>query len=1143
VAAREIPASLSSAIVVALAIASCTKERITAVDISAVTVAPPGATLLVGDSLTLSASVEDGEGRTHQNAGILWASEDSSIARVGPGGRVEGRAAGTVEVVATFRGVSGRSVVRVYPGPSLAVSRATVRMSAAESGAPPETEQVSVFNAGAGPIDGLTASVEYPSASAADWLRATVAAPSAPTVLTLEAESTTMPTGIHEATVVLTAEGVAGSPLAITVTLTVAGYGLTQTGGSTTVSEAGTTDAVGVVLTSQPFSNVVLAVLGSDAGEAVVSPSSLTFTPENWSTPQSLTVTGVDDPVVDGDQVSNVRVAVEDASSDDAFDALPDRTILVTTSDNDQSGFIVSETGGTTLVSEAGTTDEFTVVLAMQPASSVVLTISGSDDTEATLAPASLTFTPASWSTPQTITVTGVDDALSDGDQVSVARISVSDAGSDDAFDQLPDRLVSVTTDDNDQAAYAIAESGGFTSVSEVGTTDSFTVVLTTRPSSNVVFRLTSSDVGEATAAPAALTFTPANWSTAQAVTVTGVDDALVDGEQISTIRVSVDDAASDNAFDPLADGTVSAATADNDQAGFSVAESGGSTGVSESGTTDQVAVVLNLQPGSNVVFSVTTSDPGEATIAPASLTFTSTNWSTPQTITITGVDDPVVDGSQVSTVRLAVNDGASDNAFDPLADRTVSVTTADDDQASFSVTESSGSTIVGESGTLDAFTVVLGTQPASNVVLSVAGSDAGEATIAPGSLTFTSANWSTPQTVTVTGIDDPVADGNQISTARVSVNDAMSDDAFDSVADRIVSVTTSDDDPAGITVTESGGSTRVSEAGATDGFTVMLTAQPISNVMMNVVGSDPTEATATPSSLTFTPANWSAPQTVTVSGIDDGLIDGDQVSTVRLAVDDAASDDAFDPLADRTVPVTTTDDDQASFTVTESGGSTTVSESGTSDAFVVSLGSQPASNVVFDVVASDATEATVSPSSLTFTPANWSTPQIVGVTGVEDPLVDGSQTSTVMVSVNDAASDNAFDPLASRSVTVTTADNDAYGFVVTESGGSTIVSESGTRDTVTVVLTAQPASNVSFTITASDTGEATVAPSALTFTPVSWATPQTVIVSGVYDLLPDGNQVSSVRISVNDGASDNAFDPLPDRVISVTTTDSILGG
>ena len=42
--------------------------------------------------------------------------------------------------------------------------------------------------------------------------------------------------------------------------------------------------------------------------------------------------------------------------------------------------------------------------------------LSSSDTTEGTVSPASLTFTPANWNAPQTVTVTGVNDAVDDGD-------------------------------------------------------------------------------------------------------------------------------------------------------------------------------------------------------------------------------------------------------------------------------------------------------------------------------------------------------------------------------------------------------------------------------------------------------------------------------------------------------------------------------------------------------------------------------------------------------------------------------------------------------------------------------------------------------------------------------------------------------
>ena len=56
------------------------------------------------------------------------------------------------------------------------------------------------------------------------------------------------------------------------------------------------------------------------------------------------------------------------------------------------------------------------MVLNAQPTADVTIALSSSDTTEGTVAPASLTFTTANWNVAQTVTVTGVDDALDDGD-------------------------------------------------------------------------------------------------------------------------------------------------------------------------------------------------------------------------------------------------------------------------------------------------------------------------------------------------------------------------------------------------------------------------------------------------------------------------------------------------------------------------------------------------------------------------------------------------------------------------------------------------------------------------------------------------------------------------------------------------------
>ncbi len=84
----------------------------------------------------------------------------------------------------------------------------------------------------------------------------------------------------------------------------------------------------------------------------------LKFTPENWQTPQSVILSSVNDAVVDGNVTSAIQIFVRE-DSDAAFLAAPLVSVPVTSIDNEVAALIVTETGGSTLVSETRTTDTF----------------------------------------------------------------------------------------------------------------------------------------------------------------------------------------------------------------------------------------------------------------------------------------------------------------------------------------------------------------------------------------------------------------------------------------------------------------------------------------------------------------------------------------------------------------------------------------------------------------------------------------------------------------------------------------------------------------------------------------------------------------------------------------------------------------
>ena len=102
--------------------------------------------------------------------------------------------------------------------------------------------------------------------------------------------------------------------------------------------------------------------------------------------------------------------------------------------------------------------------------------------------------------------------------------------------------------------------------------------------------------------------------------------------------------------------------------------------------------------------------------------------------------------------------------------------------QAAILVTTPTPAMTTGEDGRQASFSVVLHTQPLADVIVAVQSDKTAEGTVSASSLTFTPANWDVAQTVTITGVNDTITDGDvtysivlapavmQIPTIRVSI-------------------------------------------------------------------------------------------------------------------------------------------------------------------------------------------------------------------------------------------------------------------------------------------------------------------------------------------------------------------------------------
>jgi len=257
-------------------------------------------------------------------------------------------------------------------------------------------------------------------------------------------------------------------------------------------------------------------------------------------------------------------------------------------------------------------------------------------------------------------------------------------------------------------------------------------------------------------------------------------------------------------------------------------------------GSTGTFGVKLSIAPAANVTVTVAraSGDTDLTVSSGSSLTFTTSNWGTNQTVTLAAAqDDDVTNGS--ATIAASASGLV-----------TVNVTANEVDNDTMSLVVSPTSLSVNE-GSTNTYTVRLSNLPAANVtVASARASGDTDITVSSGSsLTFTTSNWGTNQTVTLAAAQDAdTTNGSAtiaVTSSGVATVNVTATEADDDVAGDAAPITTSADTYAagGSTGTNYGTATIV---GAKDDGTSSITYDRIGFLKFNLsaLASSPTTAT-----------------------------------------------------------------------------------------------------------------------------------------------------------------------------------------------------------------------------------------------------------------------------------------------------------
>ena len=708
-------------------------------------------------------------------------------------------------------------------------------------------------------------------------------------------------------------------------------------------------------------------------------------------------------------------------------------------------------------ITENGGVSTVTATLSSAPTAAVTLTVGAAAVSPAVAgdftlsAGATLTFATGATTSTGVVTLTAADNAVDAADK----RVTVTGSVASTDRRVINPTAVTLTITDDDTAGVAVdtdpstpaVVDATALAVTEDGTTTTatYTVVLGTEPTGPVTITVTSGDAAvaidtDATPQTRTLTFSTTSWDTAQTVTVVGQDDVDGDSEAVSLAHVAT---SGDAGYAGFTIAAVTVNVADDDAPGFLVSPTG--LALTE-GASGSYTLRLNSQPSGPVTVAVGAPTNTDVTGAPSSLTYSATTWNTAQTVTVSVASD--TDGlNETATVTHTAT--SSDSNYTIATARPaehVTVTVTDANPPGLAVTPTTLA-LTEEDATAGSgtYTVRLNALPGGLVTVSVTSGNAA-VTVTPGALTYSATTWNTAQAVTATAVADanPTGETVVVTHAVSGTADTTSYPTTLALTAADVTVTVTDDDVPGLVVSATDLTTNGVNEGSTATYTVRLNTQPAGTGPQTVtvtVSSDNADVPAdvdgdagngAQTTLTFTTASWATAQAVTVRAGEDADAADDAVTWTH-----ATSGADYGTVAAAELAFTVNDDETAGIEVdtapgtdgVQTGDLVVTEEDATLGraAYTVVLTAQPVGGAVtVGVTSGDASEVTVAPAALVFSPTNWNTARTVTARAVADADQGDRETVTVTHTVSGTADTTSYPTtLAAVTVTVQVRDDD----------------------------------------------------------------------------------------------------------------------
>lgn len=414
-------------------------------------------------------------------------------------------------------------------------------------------------------------------------------------------------------------------------------------------------------LNVKPNSNVIVTIKSDHDDRLSISSSSLTFTPLNWNTDQTVTFTAIDDHIANADL--NFSITINSSSGDSRFNDIKN-TVQVKIKDNDDVGIIYDDSS---IILNEGQSVVRTFKLKSQPLADVILNISSDHNDKLTISSKQLIFTSSNWNINQSVIFTAIDDNIASGDLSF--NIKIKSSSTDVLYNNIPENAIQITIKDDDLAGIIYDSTSAILNEGQYITR---TFKLKSQPTSDVTLNISSNNSSRISISKSSLTFTASNWDTEQSVKFTSIDNIIADGDV--TVSVTIKSMSSDINYNNLSSG-FAITVKDNDTSGI-IADTTSAT-INE-GQYITRSFKLKSQPTSNVILNISSNDTNSRlSISKSSLVFTESNWNIEQSVVFTAIDNNIKDDDV--DVLVTIKSSSTDLSYHNLTSIFM-ITIKDDD-------------------------------------------------------------------------------------------------------------------------------------------------------------------------------------------------------------------------------------------------------------------------------------------------------------------------------------------------------------------------------------------------------------------------------------------------------------------------------